>query len=298
MKKVLAIGLIALSVAAACLSLPENRRDRVNYHRFNNYWNQGKAEISSFELVQYRYGEERRGEAVLIFVTEDFSESRQVKLDNPAEASADAQKVLKLNKTVDFLTGIYPYHMMLSVFTPVHAPVPAVKLTASSQEWCGQTFTQFNRRGEKYQGQIFSYFEQEGDQQYSLEALPEDALWNLIRLDPEEVPKGRVMLIPALLNQRFNHVPLNEEEAQISVVQLDDEISTLRVDYTTYNRSLRIRYRHVFPFEILGWEEESTNRDGQSEISYAQRKAILLSDYWTRNKNADLELRRQLRLIK
>ncbi|MEM1407815.1 MAG: septum formation inhibitor Maf, partial [Bacteroidota bacterium] len=40
---------------------------------FNNYWYAGKAEITSYELKQSRYGEVHDGEAVLIFVTEPFS---------------------------------------------------------------------------------------------------------------------------------------------------------------------------------------------------------------------------------
>ena len=80
----------------------------------------------------------------MIFVTEDFSKSKQVKLDNPQERPSDAQKVMKLNMTREFLTGVYPYHTMLSVFTPVYEEVPSPKLTASVTEWCGQSFSQLN----------------------------------------------------------------------------------------------------------------------------------------------------------
>ena len=87
---------------------------------FNSYWYQGKAELTSYNLEQARYGEMREGQAVLIFVTEDFSKSKQVKLDNPGAAGDDAEKVLKLNMTKKFDTGLYPYSMMSSVFTPVN----------------------------------------------------------------------------------------------------------------------------------------------------------------------------------
>jgi hypothetical protein len=40
---------------------------------FNEYWYQGKAEITSYDLQQARYGENREGSAVLVFVSEDFS---------------------------------------------------------------------------------------------------------------------------------------------------------------------------------------------------------------------------------
>ena len=39
---------------------------------FKNYWFDGTAEITSYELNQYRYGQNRKGSSVLIYVTEDF----------------------------------------------------------------------------------------------------------------------------------------------------------------------------------------------------------------------------------
>ena len=51
-----------------------------------NYWYQGKAELSTYDVEQERYGEMRKAEQVNIFVTEDFSKSKQVKLDDAAAA--------------------------------------------------------------------------------------------------------------------------------------------------------------------------------------------------------------------
>ena len=86
---------------------------------FGDYWYQGKAELTSYDLEQARYGEIHPGHAVLIFVTEDFSRSKHVKLDRPQSAGDDAVKVLKLNFMKKFNTGIYPYSMMSSMFTPI-----------------------------------------------------------------------------------------------------------------------------------------------------------------------------------
>ncbi len=79
---------------------------------FEKIWYAGKAEVSSYILQQARYGEIRNGEAVLIFVTEDFSSDKLVKLDEPEKAN-DKVRVLKMNMTKKFVTGIYPYSMML-----------------------------------------------------------------------------------------------------------------------------------------------------------------------------------------
>ena len=62
---------------------------------FNDYWYAGKAEITRYELQQARYGELRKGDAVLIFVTEDFLTDKQVKYE--FGDSGKATSVLKLN---------------------------------------------------------------------------------------------------------------------------------------------------------------------------------------------------------
>lgn len=129
---------------------------------FKSYWYSGKAEVNAYNLVQSRYGETREGKAMLIFVTEGFSKSKQVKLDDPEAAGSDKVTVMKLNYTKNFVTGIYPYSMMLSSFTPVSRNQfpSSLKVTMSSQEWCGHVFTQMNLQKNKYAIDSYSYFEQ------------------------------------------------------------------------------------------------------------------------------------------
>ena len=121
---------------------------------FSSYWYQGKAELTSYELEQARYGEIHPGHAVLIFVTEDFSKRKQVKLDIPSRAGNDAVSVLKCNFTKKFMTGIYPYSMMASVFSPVEVEEypHALKVSTSTQEWCGHTYLQLNATSKGYKG--------------------------------------------------------------------------------------------------------------------------------------------------
>ena len=59
---------------------PRQPARHLNFDAFGSYWYQGKAEINTYALAQFRYGEKREAEAVLIFVTEDFSREKQVKL--------------------------------------------------------------------------------------------------------------------------------------------------------------------------------------------------------------------------
>ena len=264
-------SLLILIFSLFLFSCGTTGREGVNEEQFSKYWYQGKAEINVFDLVQSRYGEDRPGKAVMIFVTEDFSKKKQVKLDNPESTGADAQKVLKLNMTREFVTGVYPYHTMLSVFSPVYEEVNAPKITSSVTEWCGQSFSQLNWKNSSYQATLFSYFEKEGDQELSINALAEDELFNLIRLNPDLVPMGDTKLIPGLVFYRFAHIPLQAEEATISRRETGENQSEVEVSYSEIGRKLIIRYNQSFPYEIMAWQEIQTKPDGKQEITSATR---------------------------
>ena len=289
----LILSLVILTVFAACSS---SGREGVEEEQFSKYWYQGKAEINVFDLQQSRYGEIRPGKAVMIFVTEDFSKSKQVKLDNPQDRPSDAQKVMKLNMTRDFVTGVYPYHTMLSVFTPVYEEVPSPKLSASVTEWCGQSFTQLNFKSGKYNAKLFSYFESEGDVESKIDAQAEEELFNLIRLNPDLVPMGNASLIPSLIFQRFAHIPLKAEQATISKKDLGSNQSEIEVIYSEIGRKITVRYQQFFPFEILGFTETWTKADGKQEITTATRTNMQLLDYWKQNEKVYEPLRKDLGL--
>lgn len=292
------ITIVFLSLTIILLtSCSRPQRQEIDFDAWGKYWFQGKAEISSFDLEQYRYGEPRSGEAVLIFVTEEFSRKNHVKLDQPEKAGSDKISVIKMNQTRDFVTGIYPYHMMLSVFTPTKEKSHSQKITVSSQEWCGQTFTQLNLKSkDNYQGKIFSYFEKEGDDSFSFTGLPEDELWNLIRINPNQIPIGSVNMMPSLFYQRFTHEEFKTEEAFIRITDISNNLSQLEVTYSSGIRVLKIDFEKDFPYQIMGWEESQTKTDGSKEISIAKRKGLKIVDYWTKNKSEDEFLRRELNL--
>ena len=269
---------------------------------FNNYWYQGQAEISSYVLKQARYGEIRTGTAVLVFVTEDFSRSKQVKLDRPQPAGSDVAKVMKLNFTKKFNTGIYPYSMMQSVFTPVDvldAP-HSLKVTTSSQEWCGHTFTQLNLEPQSYAVKSYSYFETEGDQQEKLDkALLEDEIWNRIRIAPDQLPTGTFEIIPSTLTQRLRHTPFEVLKVTASLEAYGQDQMVYELNYSQSGRTMKIFFEKPFPYGIQGWEE--TYRDGyganaQELTTTAVLDKTIKSAYWTKNSNADAHLRKELNL--
>ena len=80
---------------------------------------------------------------------------------------------------------------MTSVFTTIdHNQPETQKLSFSSQEWCGQTYMQFNRKGSKYLVNGHSYFQNEGDQEFKVSGEQlEDALWTQLRIAPKSLPQ-------------------------------------------------------------------------------------------------------------
>ncbi|KAA9345581.1 hypothetical protein [Adhaeribacter soli] len=287
------LGLGLLLLACSCQGGGEKKRTEkdINFTEFGKYWYQGQAEVNTYELEQFRYGEKRPAEAVLIFVTEDLSKKTHIKPDAPAKDQVGVQKVLKLNLTKKFTTGIYPYSMMLSVFSPVYEEMPALKITGSCQEWCGQTFTQLNYRPQAYEALQRSYFESDGDRELTLKARSEDELWTLIRLNPKLVPTGNLDLIPGLLDLRFTHKPLQAYRAGIEIKPAAKAFSNFKkeqlrvcsVRYHYYPRQLHIYFSSKFPYEIAGWEEVHVTPNGKPEISRATRKAVEMLAYWKMN---------------
>ena len=84
---------------------------------FSRAWSDGRAELSGYRARVNRYGEMRDAELVLIYVTEPMDRRTWVKDDDaPAEHLVD---VLKLNASLRFQTGVYPYSVLTSVFAPL-----------------------------------------------------------------------------------------------------------------------------------------------------------------------------------
>jgi hypothetical protein len=269
---------------------------------FKDYWFSGKAELTRYELEQARYGEIHRGDAVLIFVTEDFLPDRQVKADSTDRARTGAIPVLKLNLTKKFTTGLYPYSMMTSVFTPLDlaANPRTLKTSTSAQDWCGHTYLQMNLRDGTYGVQGHSYFESEADQSFELHPeWLEDEIWTRIRLTPESLPRGEVRIIPGGMQSRLRHRRLEVERANATLEATGPDESTYALVYRDPARTLAIRFRRSFPHEILGWEETYAEGRGPAArvlTTRATRTHSLRTDYWSKNRNADHELRRELGL--
>lgn len=287
--------IISLLVMASCASPSQEKKSLNLSQEFKDYWYSGTAEITSYELKQARYGEIRKGEAVLIYVTEDFLPDEQVKANssNPENIS-----VLKLNSTKKFVTGIYPYSIMQSSFYPLDGTEHALKVSASIQEWCGQVYVQINNRS-SLKVISHSYFQGEADQDFNLKKTHlENEIWNRLRIDPDAVPVGNFKMIPSLEYLRLSHKEIKAYAATGEFYTIDN-FNVYNLEYPELNRELKIYFSLGSPYTIEKWEESYPSGFGENaEIltSTAIKKQRIKTDYWNKNSNKNLPLRQKLEL--
>lgn len=278
------------------ISCSDNDRDKLKLsEEFKEYWYSGKAEITSYSLEQARYGEMRKGEAVLIYVTEDFLPAEQVKA---VSTSSENTSVLKLNATKNFNTGIYPYSIMQSSFYPLDGQPHALKVSASIQEWCGQAYMQLNNRN-GYDIAVNSYFAGEADIYKKIdEENLENEIWNLLRVHSNDLPVGEFEMIPSFEYLRLTHKKAKPYAANGEYYTMDD-LNVYELEYPKLKRSLKIYFSRSFPFSIEKWEESypsDASENAEILTTKAVKKQRIRTDYWNKNSNKDLPLRDKLEL--
>jgi hypothetical protein len=252
---------------------------------FDDYWFQSKAEVTSYNLKQIRYGQVREGNATLIFVTEPFNTTKNVKSDNGI--GNNIQSVIKLNHLRKFNTGIYPYSIMSSSFTPVSQTGygQTFKTTNSVQEWCGQVFMQSVKKGNQYDVQANSYFEREGDRRFQLKTtLLEDEIMSLIRINPDIIQEGKTTIIPSAHYLRLMHKEMKVYDATISKkISEEENLMYFRIETPELKRVLTITCSSAFPYTIEGWTEEYPSLNGKMMTTEATKINRLMIDYWNKN---------------
>ena len=262
---------------------------------FNAYWYVDGAEINSYKLTQSRYGEHHQGTATVIFVAQQFSKKKGVKPDKNRNIS-DHIPILKMNLLKKFGTGIYPYSMMLSTFTPLKEAQGLTKATASGQEWCGQIFSQMNNRGKHYDVASYSYFEEEGDREFKLPTIfTEDEIWSRIRMDYHHLPQGDIDIIPGLYYTRLEQHKHQTEKAN-ATLKKGEKTSTYSLTYPKRERTLVISFNTEFPHKITKWEE--TYADKRAPTKRLTTTAVLDQskkiDYWNYNAEKYKTIRKEL----
>lgn len=258
-------------------------------------WRDGRAELSGYTLSQSRYGADRTGTAVLIVVTEPFSESARVKADPGRHPPEDVMDVVKLNFIKDFQTGIYDYNLMTSAFLQLeaHSGRPAgalAKLVFSSQEWCGALFEELLFGRDQVTQRRFSYFDGEGDQlgEFAMaeNGITVDALFLRVRgFGGQLVAPGQALplrVLPRLEWARLHHRDLAFVEGTL---RRDAEATTKSVPAGRFSvdhyRLETADFRYDFwvgraaPHPLVAWQ----GPDGE----YAEMKGSARLKYWALN---------------
>lgn len=255
---------------------------------FDSYWHDGKAELDGYRMTISRYGQPRHAQGVAIYVTEPFSESKRVKVDDPSTNPSDAVDVLKLNLVRDFQTGIYDYNTMVSVFLRASDWSP-VKISFSSAEWCGHVFEELLFQPGKITGFYNSYFEGETrtrDLNYPTDGITEESLWIRLRgLRGEFLKAGEkksVPFLPSAYFSRLAHQPLAWTMAEISRT---GSVYTVKI---ADGRTGRFTVDDAYPHRILRWEM-------LPDIS-AELTGTLRVPYWKLHNNGDERYLRDLGL--
>ena len=153
-------SLLICALLCACFASTPKSVD-ASPSAFWSAWSDGAAEVSTYQLTQPRYGELRSGELQLIYVTEPFSRSRHVKVDRYQPDDLDHTIALKLNIVESWRTGVYEYRVMTSHFLDARDQLAPLKVTFSSQEWCGITYEESRWTPNALNQTIRSYFEGE-----------------------------------------------------------------------------------------------------------------------------------------
>jgi hypothetical protein len=274
---------------------------------FGKLWYDGNAEIATYALQESRYGELREGTRVMVFVTEPMRLATHIKPDTKLPEDKMV-RVIKLNDLRKFTTGIYEYSVMTSVFAAVEKKLgfenmATMKISYSSQEWCGQVFERLVRTAQKYEGMLYSYFESEGEESYGFDASgveTEDNLWIRVReLNGELLKEGesrKLRLIPSRWIIRKSHVPTVIVDATLSKGKPElrqsalGKIPTIPFSWKIGEGTTVVYVEQKYPHRIVEFKE----RDGSSgKLIAAQRQP-----YWQQNANRFAEKRIPLGLPK
>lgn len=265
---------------------------------FWDHWGDGKAEMSGYRVTVPRYGEMRDGELVLVYVTEPHDRRRWIKDDDVGDPHR--VEVMKLNVGLQFQTGVYPYSVLTSVFSPVadwgRERFSPAKIVTSAQEWCGSYRHQVWPGEESFRSMLLSYFAGEGERVRTVDAPPgvlyEDALLIQLReLDGPFAGGGdwRGEIVPSLWRLRAGHAPARPVPATITRRDARRDgtpVTRFVLEYRDYRRTYDVE--RAAPHRVLGW---STSEGAEAELLATERLP-----YWRLNAEGDESVRARLGL--
>lgn len=295
---VLEAGALQLFPDLATLSsLPPEPTSRAS-SEFWDHWGDGRAELSGYRVTLSRYGEPREAQLSMIYVTEPHDRRTWVKDDGAEEP--DRVEVLKLIRSMQFMTGIYPYSVHATTFAPVDAwreeRFQPVRINLSVQEWCGSVTHQVFPGSNRARSLRLSYFASEGETVRDFEidenTLFEDAL--LIQLRELDGPfqgggDWEGLLVRELWSFRTGHAAIRRVPARItrsSATRDGTPVTRFVLEAGEYTRTFDVEVAP--PRRVLGWESSTGET---ARLLDTERLA-----YWTLNQPGDERYREELGL--
>lgn len=224
---------------------------------YNPIWDDGLAEVTTMTGESVVYGKSRKYVATLIIVKEVFNRKYNVKTDDYNRD--DLTTVFKFNLAKTIQTDIYPYHYLTSTFFERKNPVAVYKCTQGSQEWCGNTFKQFESVDDSLRYTFHSYWDGEGSGSKMIpNAIVEHQLLFTLRcLKFRDGLRFTLPIIPNIItNKTFINRPIQTsvqivEEENVWKVHLDSESAEIRATYS---------FAKKYPNELLYYEKNDGSK--------------------------------------
>jgi len=288
-----ALTLLAIVSAGSCSAAPGDRANPSGppvpaSSEFWTRWGDGRAELAAYDVTVMRYGAPRAGRAVLIWVTEPMDARTWIKDDRGTVPPEHRVNVLKLNHTLSFRTGIYPYSVMTSAFSPVDGLFPErfapAKISFTAQEWCGHVYQALEIERGRFHDEIDSYFQSEGERARTVKTAPgtlyEDALWIQLRELDGPFHGGEDWsgdLVPTLWSSRKAHAEIAAVPATIRREEAErDGAPVTRFVLEAGSVTKTIDVERALPHRLLGWETSEGERGavlGSARLPYWQLNA-------------------------
>lgn len=268
------IGIISFGQAAAMSVKPSSLAELIDpAYADNEHWYDGKAEVAAYDAEAVIYGKTREFTAHLITVTEDFNTDYMVKADWPY-GDKPIMPVIKQNFNCTIETDNYPYHFMSSLFVDALDFRESVKLSISSQEWCGITSKQYLLWKDQPEQVYQSYWDGEGIGQRDLSAADntyfEEELPLLLRA--LNFKDDAVASFQLYVNQTTSKA--REPRTERANMDIQDRDDHWMVRIVTHRESRRIIYHFAkeYPHQLLRMEHS----DGRK----LQLKEVRRWAYW------------------
>lgn len=246
----------------------------------NELWDDGLAEVAIYSAKKLTYGKLWDHEMVLVTVKEDFNKAYYTKADYPYDGK-DLLPVLKLNIFTRVQTTIYPYHYLTSVFVKKDDITYPVKMTVSTQEWCGNTFKEWINWGKKTRMVYHSYFDGQGDGSVDVDYEPGDMLAEQLFVSLRSLPfkngySKKFRLCEPMMSNKFKKPVWHNASWRISgpeeLTALDKKLTCWKVVVKTDAFTMTFWFSDEYPFSLIKY----TDSHGQE----MKVKELSRSAYW------------------